>query len=127
MKAQVAIEFLIIFGTFLVALTLVVLAAWNNIVNIDKSTIDFETNRIMNLISNRINTVYLEGDGFSIGLVVPGQIGVYNYTLDIEGNTLWLTVNEFSYSRRLLTSNITGSLGKGENTIENSNGEIVIS
>ncbi len=127
MKAQVAIEFMIIFGVFLIALTLIVIAAWNNIVNINKSTIDFEVYRILNLVSNRINTAYLEGHGFSIGLVVPEQIGVYNYTLEIEENTLWLTVNENPFSRRLLTSNITGSLEGGTNTIENVNGEILIS
>ncbi len=127
MKAQVAIEFMIIFGTFLIALSFVVLAAWNNIVNIDKSSIDFEANRITNLISSRINTVYLEGHGFSIGLAVQEKIGVYNYTLKIEENNLWLTVNEISYSRRLLTPNITGNIEKGTNTLENVNGEIVVS
>lgn len=127
MKAQVAIEFMIIFGTFLIALSFIVLAAWNNIVNIDKSSIDFEANRILNLVSNRINTVYLEGHGFSINLAVPEKIGVYNYTIEIEENNLWLTVNQISYSRRLLTPNITGSIEKGTNTLENVNGEIVIS
>lgn len=127
MKAQVAIEFMIIFGTFLIALSFVVLAAWNNIVNIDKSSIDFEANRILNLISNRINTVYLEGHGFSIDLAVQEKIGVYNYTIEIEENNLWLTVNEISYSRRLLTPNITGNIEKGTNTLENVNGEIVVS
>ncbi|MEE9323805.1 MAG: hypothetical protein V3U72_04635, partial [Candidatus Aenigmarchaeota archaeon] len=88
--------------------------------------IDFEANRILNLAANRINIVYLEGHGFSIGLAVPEKIGVYNYTLEIEGSILWLTVNEISYPRRLLTPNVTGSLEKGTNTIENVNGEIVI-
>ena len=127
MKAQAAVEFMIIFGAFLVALTLVAIAAWNNIVNINESTIDFEANRILNLIRDRINTAYLEGHGFSIGLVIPEKIGVYDYTLDIEENSLWLTINEFSYSSRLLTSNITGNLQGGENKIENVNGGIVIS
>lgn len=127
MKAQLAVEFMIIFAAFLLALTFVVLATWNNIVNIDKSSMDFEANRILNLISNRINTVYLEGDGFSIGLVVPGKIGVYDYTTQFEGSMIWLTVNQISYSRRLLTSNITGSIQDGTNTLKNVNGEIVIS
>lgn len=127
MKAQVAIEFMIIFAAFLVALIFVVLAAWNNIANIDKSSIDFEADRILGLIANRINTAYLEGDGFSIGLAVPEKIGVYDYAIGIEENMVWLTVNEISYSRRLLTSNITGSIRGGMNTLENLNGEIVIS
>jgi hypothetical protein len=127
MKAQVAIEFMIIFGAFLVAITLVVLAIWNNTVNINRSAVDFEANRILNLVSNRINTAYLEGDGFSINLVVPGKIGQQNYTLEVEDKMLWLTVNEISYQTRLLTQNITGSIEKGTNRVENVNGEIVIS
>jgi hypothetical protein len=127
MKAQAAVEFMIIFGAFLIALTLVVVAAWNNIVNINESTIDFEANRILNLATDRINTAYLEGHGFSISLVIPEKIGVYDYTLDIEENSLWLTINEVSYSNRLLTSNVTGNLQGGENKIENVNGGIVIS
>ncbi len=127
MRAQVAIEFMIIFGAFLVALTLVVLATWNNMVNMNRSSIDFEANRILNLVSNRINTAYLEGDGFSINLAVPGKIGQQNYTLEIEDKMLWLTVNEISYHSRLLTPDITGSIQKGTNNIKNVNGGIVIS
>jgi len=127
MRGQVAIEFMLILGVFMVALTLVIFAVWNNIVNIDKSTIDFESSRILNLAASRINTVYLEGHGFSIDLVIPEKIGVHDYVMQSEGDMLWLTLNDLSYSRRLLTSSITGSLQKGENTIENINGEIVIS
>jgi hypothetical protein len=127
MKAQVAVEFMIIFGVFLIALTTVAIAAWNNIVNINKSAIDFEAVRILNLAANRINTAYLEGHGFSIGLAIPGKIGVYDYSVDIEVDNIWIHVNEESYSRKLLTSDITGSLQKGVNTIQNVNGEIVIS
>ena len=127
MKAQVALEFIIIFGMFLIALVLVSLAAWNNVMNINKSTIDFEAARILNLAGNRMNTAYLEGDGFSIGLVIPEKIGNFNYTLDIEGNTLWLAINEFSYSKRLLTSDVTGNLSKGTNSIKNLGGGLVIS
>ena len=127
MKAQVALEFIIIFGVFLVALILVTLSAWGNVMNINKSTIDFESVRILNLAANRMNTVYLEGDGFSIGLVIPEKIGNFNYTINIEDNTLWLEINELSYSKRLLASNITGTLSKGTNTIKNMDGGLVIS
>ena len=127
MKAQVAIEFIIIFAVFLVALTIVVLASWNNIANINKSAIEFEANRVLSLVSAKINTVYLEGNGFSMGLVVPERIGLINYTVAFEGSTMWLNMEGKSYSRKLLTSNITGTLNKGSNTLENVNGEIVIS
>lgn len=127
MKAQVAIEFMIIFGVFLVALTIVVMAAWGNVMNINESTIDFEAERILGLAAGRVNTAYLEGDGFSIDLALPGNIGVHNYTLGIEENILWLTVNGLNYSKRMITSNITGSFNTGGNSLRNVKGEIVIS
>jgi hypothetical protein len=125
-KAQIAMEFMIIFSVFLIAIILIVLAVWNNIANAEKSSIDFEAGRILKLASGRINTAYLEGDGFSIGLAIPEKIGVYDYTLQFEGSTLWLYVNQISYPGKLLTTSITGTLAKGENTIKNVNGTIVI-
>lgn len=127
MKAQVAIEFMIIFGLFIVALTLIALASWNNMANIHKSTIDFDAHRILTLASDRINTVYLEGDGFSTTVTIPEKIGNYDYSLYIEGNIMWVDVNGLSYSKRLLTSNITGALDHGTNSVSNSYGEVVIS
>ncbi len=127
MKAQVAIEFMLIFGVFLLGITIVALAAWNNIANAEKSSMDFEARRILNLISGRINTVYLEGHGFSIDLVVPEKIGVSDYAITIDENTLWLELNGVSYTSKLLASNITGSIEKGENTVTNVNGVVVLS
>jgi len=127
MKPQVALEFMFIFGIFLIGVTVVALAAWNSMANAEKASVDFEANRILNLIAGRLNTAYLEGDGFAIGLDVPERIGVQNYTLQIEGNTLWLSVSDNSYSGKLLTPNITGSLAKGRNTLSNVDGVVVIS
>ena len=127
MKAQVAIEFMIIFGVFLVAITVTVLAAWNSMANTNKSSIDFEANGILNTISNKINTAFLEGHGFSTNLTIPENIMNYNYTLTREGNMMWLNIENLVYSRRLLTNNITGNFDKGVRMLENVNGEIVIS
>ena len=126
MKAQVAVEFMLIFGVFLLGIVFTIIASWNNMANAEKSTIDFEVNRILGLVANRINTAYLEGDGFSIGLNIPEKIGLYDYTLQIEGNILWLSVNEFSQSKKLLTTNITGSLAKGDNMVKNVDGGVEI-
>ena len=127
MKAQIAIEFMIIFGAFLIAIILIATISWNNMVNINRSTVDFESNRILNLVSGKIDTSYLQGHGFSINVTVPERIQNYNYTIEIEGLLLWIQIDEASFSKRLLTSNITGTLSKGTNRIENVNGGIVIS
>lgn len=126
MKAQVALEFIIIFGVFLAATIIISLAVWNNMTSEEKSYIDFEANRIVNMAASRVNTAYLEGDGFSITLAMPEKIGLSDYETQFDGNILWLHMMNVSYSRKLLTPNVTGTLSSGQNKIENINGVIVI-
>jgi hypothetical protein len=127
MKAQIAVEFIIIFGVFLIAVIVIALASWNNVANAEKTAVDFEAYRVLGMASDRINTAFLEGDGFSTGLVLPGKIGVHDYTIELDGNELFIHVNQASFSGRLLTDNVTGTLAKGDNTISNVNGAVVIS
>jgi hypothetical protein len=127
MKAQVAMEFMIIFGLFLVGLTVTAISAWNSVANAERTSMDFEAKRITNMATGRINTAYLEGNGFSINMTIPERIGTNDYLMFLEGSTLMLQVNGILYSGRLLTPNITGSISKGENMVKNVNGGIVIS
>lgn len=127
MKVQVSIEFMIIFAGFLVAMILVTVGSWNNLANINDSSIDFEARKIIGLAADRINTAYLEGDGFSINLSLPETIINRNYTLYAEGTLLWLEVNGDSFHRTLLTDNITGNLSAGINRLSNVEGGLVIS
>lgn len=126
MKAQVAMEFMIIFGIFLAATIVISIAVWNNIADEEKTYVDFEASRIIDLAAGRINTAYIEGNGFSINLVVPEKLGLYNYTLQLDGNMIWLHTLNVTYSRKLLTPDITGTLAAGENKISNVDGAIVI-
>ena len=127
MRAQVAIEFIIIFGMFLAATIIISIAVRNNIADEERTYIEFEASRIIDLAAGRINTAYIEGNGFSINLVMPEKLGLYDYTLQFDGNMIWLHALNVSYSRKLLTPNITGTLASGENKISNVNGIIVIS
>jgi len=127
MKAQVAMEFMIIFGLFLVGLTVTAISAWNSVASAERTSMDFEAKRITNMATGRINTAYLEGNGFSINMTIPERIGTNDYLMFLEGSTLMLQVNGILYSGRLLTPNITGSISKGENMVKNVNGGIVIS
>jgi CDP-diglyceride synthetase len=127
MKGQLAIEFMFVFIIFLLGVIFVLISVWNSIANAEQIKIEHEANRIISMTANRINTAYLEGDGFSINLVLPESIFGYNYTFVTENDTIWLHVAEKSFYKRLLTSNITGILSSGENKIKNIKGMIVIS
>jgi len=126
MKAQVSIEFMIIFGVFLAALIMVVLASWNNLVNINQSSLQFEVDRVLDKVSSHINTAYLAGDGFSTNFTVPEKIMNTNFTLYYEGSGIWLRIGGKDYFRKLLTENVTGNITGGTNRIKNLNGRIRI-
>ena len=123
-KAQLSVEFIIVFMIFMVALA--ALLSSTRLENIVEGRLNVEVNSARDDITNRINTAYLEGDGFSSKLYLPPTIGGYNYTIITAYNTVVLVVNDQAYSSVLITQNITGTLKKGENTIRNSHGIIVI-
>jgi hypothetical protein len=126
-KGQIAAEFMVVFGIFLVGIILIVFAVWNSVGNAEKAAVDLEANRVLGIAASRINTVYLGGDGFSIGLAIPEKIGVYDYEIQFDGNLLMIELGQYTYADKLLTRDITGTLAKGENTISNVNGTVVIS
>ncbi len=126
-KGQIAAEFMTIFSVFLIAVIMIALAVWNNVASAERAAADFEAERVVGLVSGRINTAYLEGDGFSIGLAVPEKLAGLEYALQIDGNTVWITAGQHSYSAKLLTGNITGTPAKGGNTVRNVGGTVVIS
>jgi len=127
MKCQTSAEFMIIFVLFLVIMSIILVFTWRNTVNIVQSKFDLEARRVLDDISNRIDTAFLEGDGFSINITVPQDILGTNFSLMIHENRVLLELRNNTYSRTLLTKNITGTLSKGVNVIGNTQGEIIIS
>ncbi|MEM2955005.1 MAG: SdpI family protein [Candidatus Nanoarchaeia archaeon] len=82
-KCQVSIEFIIIVCIFLFGIIISINAAWNNILNIQKSARDHEANMVLNLIANRLDIAYMEGDGFSISLNLPSKINGLDFEIEI--------------------------------------------
>jgi CheY-specific phosphatase CheX len=126
-NGQVAIEFMVIFAIFLVAVTISLFFVWENTSRMNRATLESETRVVANAIAGKLDTVYLEGDGFSTNLTVPQLISGMNYTLELTAGTVWVTLENRSYGRVVLPSNISGTLRKGVNVLRNSNGMIVIS
>lgn len=126
MLAQSAMEFMMIFMIFLLVLGVGVLVSMGKTQEISNSQINLEITKILNSAVNKINMAFLEGSGFSINLTLPGKIFGMNYSIDIDSNYILLTLNNITYSKRMLTQNITGNLNMGTNLIRNENGEIKI-
>lgn len=126
MKSQVSTEFMAIFIIFIIALTVAVYAGLINTKEITKAKKDLEAQEFIFDIAETINTVYLEGDGFSMNLTLPERISGLQYSVFIDSNYLLLNLSGNFYQQLLLTKNISGVLKPGINFLKNHNGTIVI-
>jgi len=127
MFAQSAIEFMMIFMIFLLLLSIGALVSMEKTKEISNSQIGLEITKVLNDAVNKINIAFLEGSGFSMNLTLPENIFGMTYSIDTESNYILLTFNNITYSKHILTQNITGNLSPGTNLIRNENGEIIIS
>lgn len=127
MKAQVAVEFMVLFTIFIAAVIVSLFLVWNNVLSINKATNDIEFRKVLDTIGGKIDTVYLEGDGFQTNVTIPYRVSGISYPVDLNEGLLWITVQNRTYTRRLLTNDVSGTFKKGVNTLKNVDGVVVIS
>ncbi len=127
-KSQSAIEFMSIFSVFLILTSTFYLIFINYSNNVVKKRVYFQTKNLLELISAKINTVILEGEGFETSLVLPYELLGLQYSLEIKENILLLTLNKYNISetKEVLPVNISGNLKKGKNKIKNVGGGVLI-
>jgi uncharacterized protein (UPF0333 family) len=125
-KAQLSMEFLVLFIIFLIAVSIALVSSINRSKAIMQAQIDLETERAISNLADKINTAYIEGDGFYMNLTLPARIYRINYTIVVNANQVILNLDNTSYVKQLLTDNITGQPAKGINTVYNIGGEIFI-
>ena len=127
---------MMVFSILLFAFIVILSAVYTNIYNMREAVIEREAFAFVDNVRTKINTVYLEGDGFSLNLSLPEKFTVvvtekaeiFSYDLIIDRDSLLLDIPEFrSYRRSLLTENVSGMLNKGDNLISNVKGVVVIS
>ena len=119
-------EFLVLFIIFLVAVSIALFSSINRSNAIMQAQIDLETEKAISSLADKINTAYLEGDGFYMNVTLPARILRINYTIQVNANQIILNLDNASYVKNVLTDNITGQPAKGINTVYNLDGEIFI-
>jgi hypothetical protein len=117
---------MILFILFLVAVSVAMVVSINRSQTINQAQLELESNKVLGTVTDRINTVYLEGDGFRTNVTLPERIMGFNYTLYINSNQVLLYLRSTLFIKNILTDNVTGELANGINVIENDNGRIVI-
>jgi hypothetical protein len=126
-KAQMSMEFMLIF-VLMLAVTVVVAAAvvWNTS-GVYLSTMELEAREVLSVAKGKLDTAFLEGDGFSTTFTLPQKILNYNYSISISSRFVVLDAGNQTYSAILLSNSTSGSLKKGQNSVRNVNGQLVIS
>jgi hypothetical protein len=126
-KAQASIEFMFIFILFVSVLVVVMVSVIQNNEAIFILRQNLEAEQTLSFAKGKLDTAFLEGDGFSSNFTLPQQIMGFNYIIGISSNFLFLEMNNQTYSKILLSRNVTGTLRKGENRIININNLLVVS
>jgi hypothetical protein len=127
LKLQSSLEFILIFSLLLIILAVGATVAWVRVYGINQANRNLEIESILNKASSKIDLAFLEGNGFTTVFVVPSNVFGRDYTIEIHRNNVVIYFSESTYSKGLLTENITGNISKGANTVTNVWGEIVIS
>ena len=125
-NGQASLEFMALFVLFLVAITFAMYVSIQRSHVIGDAQMSLESNRVLTSMTNRINTVFIEGDGFSMNVTLPERIYKINYTVSINSNEVILRVSGNSFIEQVITNNITGSFEKGTSRITNRDGEIMV-
>ena len=119
-KAQIAFEYMFIFGIFMVAIIIGATFAWSKSLEVENYMTRLEVDGLLIRVSNKIDTVWLEGEGFRSNITIPATVANYEFTLNVTQNYLLLTVMDQDFTKPILTTNVTGNFSLGNlNTLTN--------
>ena len=127
LKAQSAFEFMFIFGIFLSALAI---GAWVSSVKtaeVNMYAKNLMIEDLLTTVTEKINTVWIEGDGFSTNVTLPELAAGSPYEINVTSNFVILSISGEHYIKSIITENVTGTLATGQtNTLRNTGGYVEI-
>ena len=126
-KAQVSIEFMILFIFFLGLLSFAIVSVMQSVQDISGSSVGLQAQKTISLLRSKLDTAFLEGDGFSTNFTLPQTIMSLDYSLNVSSGFALIQVNNQTYSAPIISRNISGEPRKGENALRNQGGLLVIS
>lgn len=108
-----------IFGISLGALTLGIWTSSIKTAEVNVYRMQLEIDELMNVVSEKINTVWIEGEGFSSNVSVPDTVASREYDINITSNFIVITIGEERYIKGIITNNVTGTIVSGVNRLVN--------
>jgi hypothetical protein len=126
-KAQVSIEFMILFIFFLGLLAFAIISVMQSVQDVSASSVGLEAQKELSVLRSKLDTAFLEGDGFSTNFTLPQKIIGLDYSMNVSSGFALIQVNNLTYSTPIISRNVSGYPRKGENALRNSGGNLVIS
>jgi hypothetical protein len=114
-----------IFGIFLGALIIVTWSSWERITEINIYKRQLEVGSLLENVAIKIDTVWLEGEGFSTSLELPEFISGNNYTINITDNYVYVRYMDYDYTKPVITKNVTGNFSIGNTNYLYNNGNYI--
>lgn len=127
LKNQATVEFLILFTLLLLGVAVATVIAYQKINEIQSQQTILDAENTLLTTAGSLDTAFIQGHGFETKAFLPDLVAGGNYNMTLYSSLLVLETRGFTISRPTLVQNFTGSLKKGENSIKNSYGMIVIS
>ncbi|MFH0956440.1 MAG: hypothetical protein V1813_01110 [Candidatus Aenigmatarchaeota archaeon] len=113
LSGQSAFEFMFIFGVLLVATAFGMWVSGIKAGEVSETMRQLEIDDFLTSLSEKINTAWIEGEGFTMNATIPETIAGMDYTLDITSNHITLFVGEKYYLKQIIAANVTGTFVKG--------------
>ena len=126
-KAQVSIEFMILFIFFLGLLSFAIVSVMQSVQDVSASSVGLEAQKTLSVLRSKLDTAFLEGDGFSTNFTLPQKIMSLDYSVNVSSGFALIVVNNLTYSAPIISRNVSGEPRKGENALRNQGGSLVIS
>jgi hypothetical protein len=95
---------------------------------VSEATAQLEIDDFLTSLSEKINTAWIEGEGFTTNVTIPATVAGMDYELNVTSNLITLVVGEKYYLKQLITTNVTGTFVKGGvNRLANTGDGILVS
>jgi hypothetical protein len=113
LSGQSAFEFMFIFSVLLAATGFGIWVSSIKAAEVTQARNELEIDDFLTSLSEKINTAWIEGEGFTANVTLPETIAGMDYTIDISSNHIALLIGGTYYLKQLITTNVTGIPVKG--------------
>ena len=125
MKAQLSIEFIILISILLIIFTVFLFSGTSTRSRLIGIKSRLEAKELSDSIAFEINTAVRAGNGYERRFYVKDSLfGVSDFSISVEGYYVFVDWDKSSVSSSVITDGIVGSMSKGWNMINNTNGVI---